>query len=133
MQNQLGFGGGPTYVILWLIDWLIGWLLYLFELFHSMTYMQLCCVCLLTFVFLGVNRIIIQVHSLPLLFIQLLCFEWYSFGIHARLINCHDCFILLVEARFRGFKGCYDLYRTFPISNLTPELNPVFCRPPFSK
>ena len=130
MQNKLGFGGGPTYVILWLI----GWLLYLFELFHSVTYMRLCCVCLLTFVFLGVNRIIIQVHSLPLLLIQLFCFEWYSFGIHAQLINYHACFISLVETHyFRGVEGCYSLYRTFPISNLTPEPIFGFNRPHFSK
>ena len=28
-------------------------------------------------------------------------------------------------------EGCYGLYRTFLISNLTPEPDPVFRRPPF--
>ena len=38
-----------------------------------------------------------------------------------------DCFILLVETHFffRDLEGCYGLYRTFPISNLTPEPDPV--------
>ena len=104
-----------------------------FTLFDSMTCMQLFCVWLLTFVSLEVNQFITRVHSLPLLFIQLFCLEWYSFGIHARLINCHDCFILLVETRFRDLEGCYGLYRTFLISNLTPEPDPVFRKITFSK
>ena len=27
---------------------------------------------------------------------------------------------------FRDLEGCYDLHRTFPISNLTSELDPFF-------
>ena len=34
---------------------------------------------------------------------------------------------------FRDLEGCYGPYCTFPISNLTPELDQVFHRPPFPK
>ena len=34
---------------------------------------------------------------------------------------------------FRDLEGCYGFYRTFPISNLTPEPDPVFHRPHFPK
>ena len=41
--------------------------------------------------------------------------------------------ILLVETRLRDLEGCYGPYRTFLISNLTPEPDPVFRRSPFPK
>ena len=66
-----------------------------------------------------------------------LCMFWFSY-VHDSfrvfiifLIRCHDCFILLVETHFRDLEGCYGFYRTFLISNLTPEPDPVFCRSPF--
>ena len=67
--------GGPTYVISSLIDWLINRLLYMIDLLHSNTCMRLFCACLLTFVFHEANQLITQVHSLPLLFFRLLCFN----------------------------------------------------------
>ena len=60
-----------------------------------------------------------SIHSIILFWV---IFIWY----HARLINCYDCFILLIETHFRDLEWCYSPYRTFLISNLTLESDPVF-------
>ena len=124
MQNKSGFGGGPTYVILWLIDLFVthNWFIPLYD----MHVIILCLIANIRFhwskpVHHSGTFFASPIHSIILFWV---IFIWY----HARLINCHDCFILLVEIRFRGLKGCYDLYCTFPISNLIPEPNPVFRR-----
>ena len=112
--NRALVGAPHTWFYDWLIDWLINWLIwlsYVIDLLCSMICTQLLCVYSLTFTSHEINWIITQIHYLSLLFIHLFCFVWYSFGIHARLINYHTCFILLVET--------YGLYCTFLISNLT--------------
>ena len=67
------------------------------------------------------------------LFIIMTCF-WFVITLVSIdfLTNCHVCFILLVETHFsKDLEGCYGLYRIFPISNLTPEPDPIFHRPTF--
>ena len=50
--------------------------------------------------------------------------DWFDYS--SILIDCHVSFILLVETRLRDLEGCYGFCRTFPISNLTPEPDPIF-------
>ena len=68
-----------------------------------------------------------------------LCMFWFSYE-HNRF-EYPLIFLLIVTLAsfyqyrpdFRDLKGCYGLYRTFPISNLTSKSDPVFHIPPFPK
>ena len=138
-QDKTGFGGGPIYLTSWLIDCstdlfaMHDWFTLFLDMrlitsvhcsltmFHDSTLSFATKVCILSY----------SVHSL--------CMLWFSY-VHDifrvfidLLINCHDCFILSVETHFRDLEGCYGLYHTFPISNLTPEPNLIFRRPTISK
>ena len=69
------------------------------------------------------------------LFIIITCF-WFMIILVSinLLVNCHVCFTLFSRDSFlRGLKGCYGLYCTFPISNLTPEPRFGFSQTVFSK
>ena len=69
------------------------------------------------------------------LFVIITCF-WYIIILVSidLLVNCHVCFTLFSRDSFlRGLKGCYGLYCTFPISNLTPEPRFGFSQTVFSK
>ena len=133
MQDRSSFGEGPTYVILWSINWLVDWIVMRnwFMLFYNMHMIILCWFTNLGFPW---DKSVLHLGTLFVSPIHSVILFWIIFiGIHAWLINCHDYFILLVETHFRGLEGCYGLYRTFPISNLTPEPDPVFHRPSFPK
>ena len=93
--RSIGFWWDSTYMAFSLIYWL----LCLINLLRSMTYTRLFYAYLLTFVFHEINRFITQVCFLPLIFIQVFCFDFHLISIDL-LINCHDCFILLVETHF---------------------------------
>ena len=112
-KNKSGFGGAQH---VWFSHWLIdchAWSIC--SVTHAIILCSFSNLC-----FPWSNQLITQVHSLPLLFIRLFL-DWYFFGIHVWSINCHTCFSLIRRDQFfRGLKGCYDLYRTFPIGNSTP-------------
>ena len=75
--------------------------------------------------------------STHILFILYTCFDsnmcMIASSIHwfSHWLSCQLHFIS--RDPFRDLEGCYGLYRTFPISNLTPEPDLVFHRPPFPK
>ena len=134
----MGFGGGPTYGTSWLIDWLIDSLAICdwFTLFLDIYIIFLCL--FINPVFDSALWFVVQVriYSYFANSLYMLYFSYCAWSIWVfidLLINCHGCFILLVETHFRDLEGCYGPYRTFPISNLTPEPDPVFRRPIFSK
>ena len=135
-----------------------------FTLFDSMTCMQLYILCLIANICFPWSKpihhsgtfFVSLVHCSLTLFhdsafkitAQVCIHSFWSFVIHILIlirswsfwvfidlfINCHNCFILLVERPiFRDLEGCYGIYRTFPINNLTPKPDPIFHRPPFPK
>ena len=131
MQNISSFGGGPTYMISWLIDGLINmiaihdWFIPLYDT-HTFILCLIANICFLWSKPIHHSGTLFTslIHSIILFWV---IFIWYACSINQLSWLLH----LLVDTRSRGLEGCYGLYRTF--RNLTPELDPVFLRPPFSE
>ena len=121
----MGFGGGPN-----MGDFMI-------DLSYSLTCMRLFLNCALT--------PLLTVHggSLPMyvsifpLIVVYACPDSHMCMIYPEYSLIYSSIamiasILLVGTRLRDLEGCYGFCRTFPMSNWTPEPNPIFRRSPFS-
>ena len=119
-------------------DWLIDSLA-ICDWFILILDMHIIILCLITnLVFDSALWLVVQVHihSHPDHSLYIFWFsyvhDWFEYPLTFH-VDWHVSFILLVETRFRDLEGCYSLYRTFPISNLTLEPDLVFHRPLFQK
>ena len=136
-HNELGFGEGPTYETSWLIDCVIDLLIMrVWPILFIDMRLIIFVYCSLTMFHDSAFVIAAQVriYSYFALSLYMFCFSYCAWSIWVfidSLIDCHVSFISLVETRLRDLEGCYGFYRTFPISNLTPEPDPVFHRPTF--